>query len=348
MATDDRSPTIHWHRTALDPAVLRELHERSDLRGFLQTLGYLGTLGATGALAWYSAYHWPIWLTVLLVFGHGMAFAFQINAIHELGHGTVFRTRWLNDVFCYLHSWLGWINHLIFDASHVRHHRYTLHPPADLEVVLPQKFTVKEFFLRGFINPHGFVTTFWRQVQRAGGRFFGQWEHYLFPETEPAKRRKPVWWSRCMLAGHVLVVAVAIYQQWWMLIVLVTLAPFYGAWLFLLCNLTQHIGLKDNVPDFRLCCRTIYLNPVLRFLYWHMNWHTEHHMYAAVPCYKLAKLHHLIRHELPHCPNGLVESWKQIAEIQARQKIEPGYQFVAQLPTPTRSNAFAVTAPAAS
>jgi len=75
-------------------------------------------------------------------------------------------------------------------------------------------------------------------------------------------------------------------------------APFYGGWLFFLCNNTQHIGLQDHVPDFRLCCRTFALHPVTRFHYWQMNYHTEHHMYAAVPCYNLGKLHALIRHDL--------------------------------------------------
>ena len=44
-------------------------------------------------------------------------------------------------------------------------------------------------------------------------------------------------------------------------------------------------GLQDYVPDFRLCYRRFLVNPVVRFLYWHMNFHIEHHMYAAVPCY---------------------------------------------------------------
>ena len=60
--------------------------------------------------------------------------------------------------------------------------------------------------------------------------------------------------------------------------VLITLAPFYGGGLQWLCNNTQHIGLQDDVPDFRLCCRTVILNPVVSFLYWRMNYHTEHHM----------------------------------------------------------------------
>jgi fatty acid desaturase len=66
-----------------------------------------------------------------------------------------------------------------------------------------------------------------------------------------------------------------------------------------------------------------------------MNYHTEHHMFAAVPCYRLGKLHRLIAHEMPWCPNGLRETWKHIAEILERQEREPEYQYVAELPEPT-------------
>lgn len=40
---------------------------------------------------------------------------------------------------------------------------------------------------------------------------------------------------------------------------------------------------------FRLCVRSITLNPISEFLYLHMNWHTEHHMFAAVRCYHLPR-----------------------------------------------------------
>jgi fatty acid desaturase len=86
------------------------------------------------------------------------------------------------------------------------------------------------------------------------------------------------------------------------------------------------------VPDFRLCCRTVELNPVLRFLYWQMNYHTEHHMYAAVPCYNLRKLHKAILADMPPCPNGLVAAWRQIITIMRRQAVDPTYQYVAPLP----------------
>jgi fatty acid desaturase len=43
-----------------------------------------------------------------------------------------------------------------------------------------------------------------------------------------------------------------------------------------------------------------------------MNWHTEHHMYAAVPCYNLAELHEAIKHDLPPTPDGLVAVWTRM------------------------------------
>jgi fatty acid desaturase len=81
-----------------------------------------------------------------------------------------------------------------------------------------------------------------------------------------------------------------------------------------------------------VCCRTFYLNPVLQFLYWHMNYHTEHHMYAGVPCYNLGRLHRRIRHEMPPCPRGLIQTWREIRDILRRQAEDPSYQHFPSLP----------------
>jgi fatty acid desaturase len=132
--------------------------------------------------------------------------------------------------------------------------------------------------------------------------------------------------------GQALIVGVSLYLGLWLVPILVTLAPFYGGGLQYLCNKTQHVGLQDNVPDFRLCCRTIILNSFVRFLYWHMNYHTEHHMYAAVPCYNLGRLHEQVKSDLPHCPEGLLATWKEIVAILQKQKVDSKYQYVADLP----------------
>ena len=255
--------------------------------------------------------------------------------MHELGHGTVFLTRALNAFFDRVFGFLGWINFHMFEASHARHHRYTLHPPDDLEVVLPMKIMVKQFFQSAFINFGSFWWHLKNTVRIARGRFEGEWEQKLFPASDPRGRRRPVRWARFLLIGHGMIIAMAALTGQWLLPLLITFAPFYGGWLFFLCNNTPHIGLQDNVGDFRLCCRTFTLNPVAQFLYWHMNYHIEHHMYAAVPCYRLGRLHRAIRHDLPPTPRGIAATWKKIAAIQERQKTDPDFQYVPPLPKTT-------------
>ncbi|MEW6752697.1 MAG: fatty acid desaturase [Candidatus Latescibacterota bacterium] len=334
---DDTQDTrrIAWHRTRIDRATLAALNQRSDALGLLQTLGYLSVLTATGAAAWYASAQQAWAWFALALFVHGTCYAFMVNGFHELCHSTVFRTQWLNVFFLHLLSFLGWLNPVHFWTSHQEHHKYTLHPPEDGEVVLPQKLTLKGYLKGGFVNPWGLYFTLRNVVRRAVfGKLQPGWESVLFPPANADGRRRLFRWDRVLLAGHGLLVGVSLYLGAWQLPVLVTLAPFWGAWLHLLCNTTQHIGLQDNVPDFRLCTRTILLGPVVRFLYWHMNYHIEHHMYAAVPCYRLGALHAAIRHELPHCPRGLVAAWRQILPILRRQRVEPDYQFVPELPVP--------------
>ena len=340
MAEDiQETRRITWYRTKLDRDLLAHLNKRSDFWGFVQTLGYLGTLTATGALAWWTTLHqaWYWWIPAFYL--HGMCYAFIINGFHELVHSSVFRTQWLNVFFLYVLSFLGWYNPIHFWASHTEHHKYTLHPPDDGEVVLPVKLTLKAFLTNAFVNPKGAYHRIRGTIRRG---FFGHlgpgWDMVLFPPENVDGRRRLFLWDKVMTFGHVVLVGVSLYLGWWQLIVLVTLGSFYGGWLFFLCNNAQHVGLTDNAPDFRLCTRTIILNPVVRFLYWHMNYHIEHHMYAAVPCYRLGKLHKAIRHDLPPCPRGLVATWREIIAILKRQKEEPDYQYLPKIPDGTAAN----------
>jgi len=337
MSDSRMSPRIPWYRPALPRDELRMLTRRSDAKGFIYCAAYLGLVAATGTSIVLLTGSAPWWTIVLLLVVHGTIFAFMINGFHELTHGTVFRTKWLNEAFLWVFSFLGWYSFLGFRASHTRHHAYTLHPPDDQEVLLPRTITLKGFLLTAFVNPIGFYNNVRQTIRLASGVIEGTWQQRIFGDGAtrpggPIDRRNHIRWARLLLFGHAAIVAGGVASGLWMLPVVTTLGRFYGSWLHGLCNSTQHIGLTDNVNDFRLCCRTIELNPIVRFLYWQMNYHTEHHMYAAVPCYNLRALHLTLRHDLAPTVVGLRRAWIHIAEILKRQKTDPDYHYVPVLP----------------
>ncbi len=286
----------------------------------------------SGAAACYAAGRFPLPVVLLILFIHGTFFNFLLNAFHEFCHKSVFKTKILNNVFLQVMSFLSWNNPVLFWTTHQEHHKYTLHPPPDQEVILPINMTFTTFLKNAVVGPWKLYGRLKEFSRLSFGKLEGEWEPFLFPESAPARRRNLFNFARIELGGQILIIAVSLYFHLWMIPIVVTLAPFYGGWLQFLCNNTQHIGLMDNVPDFRLCTRTIILNPFVRFLYWHMNYHIEHHMYAAVPCYNLGKLHEQIKADLPHCPVGLLETWREISAILKKQKMDPKYQYVAELP----------------
>lgn len=331
MSSKRSTPSIAWYRTPVEREIMQALNKRSDWKAFLQTGAHIGLILLTGAMAWQVQDRLYLLLPVLWLYG--TFFVFLLNATHELSHNSVFKTRFLNEFFLRLFCFIGWRSYVMFWSSHAEHHKYTLHQPEDLEVVLPRKLTLGEFLRTAFVDPWTFYDTMKRTVGLSLGRVSGEWEEYLLEMANNEKRRQLFNWARLQLVGHAAIVGVSIYFELWLLPVLTTFAVFYGGWLRFLCNNTQHTGLRDDVADFRLCARTVLLNPFFRFLYWHMNFHIEHHMYAAVPCYNLAKLHRAIRHDLPPSPSGLVAAWKEIIAIVKQQRVEPEYQYIPELPT---------------
>ena len=332
MSDASAKQRIKWYRSPVAPADLARLNQRSDRKGMLQTLGFLALLLCSGGIAWVAVGRAHPLIALALIYLHGALYAFLVNGFHELCHKTVFRTPALNIIFRNIYSFLGWYNHVSFWASHQAHHRYTLHPPDDLEVVLPRELTLRSYLSFAIVNPRGFLLRLKSVIRLSFGHIDNEWEQALFPPEATAERRALFNWARLLLVGHGLILAVSLYLGWWLLPVLVTLAPFYGGGFQFLLNEAQHIGLSDEVSDYRLNTRTILLNPALGFLYWQMNYHIEHHMYAAVPFYHLAELHDLVKADTPAPTRGVVGTWRQIIPILRRQRGEPEYMFVPELP----------------
>lgn len=317
----DHASRVKWYRTEVDKAELKKLMERSDARGLVQSLLMLGLSVATGALAYYSFLYWPWWVTVLTVFLHGSIYCFhgEHAAIHELSHGTPFKNKKLNAFFYGLFGFLAWSNVVRFRQSHTQHHMVTVHTDRDLEVELP--WLASSFMWLGHwtFDWSLWLTNFGRIFRHSFGVLRGEWEYRLFPETEQKLRRKLFNYARFVLIGHLVLATVFILTGHWFLIVLVTFGAFWCTGVAWLVTYTQHAGLPGDVADFRICCRSVKVNPFTRFLHWQMDYHIEHHMFAAVPFYNLKKVRQLIEHDLPEY-ESILASWKKMRPILKEQR----------------------------
>ncbi len=345
---------VQWYRSRMAPERFRALSKRSDRQGWIQAGGHLALLTVTGGAVFYfwSIAHWPAFFVAL--FAHGTFGSFLSGtAPHELGHGTVFQTKRLNKVFLYLFSLLSWWNPFDYASSHTYHHRYTLHPEADRENLLPlhpnvgRTFLLQLFTINLFTTPGrtfgkgGLISTIWVTCLDAIGRVgpsdipSNEWLNALHAD-QPLERRKSMWWSRAQLAFHGSVLLLAIATGLWVLPLIFTVFSFIANWLSYFVALPQHCGLRDNVADFRKSVRSIRLPRFVEFLYWHMNWHTEHHMYAGVPCYHLRALHEEVKDDMPE-PRSLRGAWREMLETWERQKVDPSYQFDTPLPATAKT-----------
>ena len=333
---------IRWYRCPIEPAKLRELTTRKDLRGFFQTLGHIALIAITGVATWLFFEH-RIWLGfALALFAHGTIYSFLASATHELAHGTVFKTKRLNNIFLYFLSLISWFNFYDYKMSHTYHHLYTLHPRGDREVHLPNSPTLHPLHLLQLLTlnllggrgePYSFpiIPNIRATVKLAfTGKYSNEWLEAVYVGQEEARRRS-IRWARIILLFNAAIVAVSVVFRLWPLPLIVTLAPFTANLWRYLVYVPMHTGLKDNVPDFRLCVRSITLDPFSHFIYWRMNWHLEHHMFAAVPCYNLRRLYKTLASDMPR-PCTLVGSWREMRETWKRQKKDPDYQFETPLP----------------
>jgi fatty acid desaturase len=333
--------SVPWYRCPIDRKELQTLSKRRNLRGWVQAVGHLLLLAATGGITYYC-FAEGIWVGFGLgLFAHGTIYSFIPGLVtHELSHGTVFATKSLNAFFLRLYSLISWTDFHHYKRSHTFHHLYTLHPRGDREVVLPinPRLDALQILWLFTFNVPRFRLVLRNTVRLAfTKRFSREWSDAIFPPEAQAARRQAVNWARIMLAFHGALIAVSIVLQLWVLPLLITFGIFIANWWAYFIGLTMHTGLRDNVPDFRLCCRSIKLDPFSQFIYWYMNYHTEHHMYAAIPCYNLPKLAKTIAWDMPQ-PRTVAGAWREMRETHRRQQKDPSYQYDTPLPEHNRTD----------
>jgi fatty acid desaturase len=142
--------------------------------------------------------------------------------------------------------------------------------------------------------------------------------------------------ARWHVAIYVATVLVAL-ATWSILpFMLVGLPRIFGTWHMVMTGLLQHIGLADNVTDHRLNTRTVYMNPISRWIYWNMNYHVEHHMFPTVPYHALPALHDLVKHDLPAPSPSMWHAYKEVWPVLLKQLRYEDHYLRRELPPTAR------------
>jgi Na+-transporting NADH:ubiquinone oxidoreductase subunit F len=325
LAVEKGLAEAEWYTTPVPKQEMRKLLERRNGPAIRDTALLFFLLLAT---AYFTVALWGTWWVVLPYLIYAVLYGTSSDSRwHECGHGTAFKTDWMNSMVYEIASFMVMRESVVWRWSHNRHHSDTIIVGRDPEIQIPRPPEICALFLSLF-NVGGYCGYFPSLFRHALGRMSAD-ERTFIPESEFSKVYRNAW---ICVALYALVIASAIVWQSWIPIFLFVLPQFFGTWLMIIHNTTQHAGLAENVLDHRLNCRTVYMNPISRFIYWNMNYHVEHHMFPLVPYHALPDLHRVIKSDCPPPYPTILSAWREIIPTVLRQLKDPTHHIKRQLP----------------
>jgi fatty acid desaturase len=316
-----------WYHTDIPRKVMKDLMARSDgpaLRDSIIYYGAMVVLAGAGIALWPSWWSAPFWLAYGVLYGSA-----SDSRWHEAGHGTAFRTQWMNTVVYQIACFMIVRNPASWKWSHTRHHTDTYIVGRDPEIAVMRPPSFLRLML-SYVGIRDLINGLRRMVYNATGRLDPEEQTYI-PQSE---------WPRVVRVARVWIMiyaataALAIWMGSILPFMVIGLPRIYGAWHHVLTGLLQHGGLADNVIDHRLNSRTVLMNPISRFIYWNMNYHIEHHMFPMVPYHALPRLHALIKDDLPPATPSIIAGYREMWPA-LRQQLSNENHFVKRTLPPT-------------
>ena len=306
-----------WYHTEVARKDMKALMQRANspaIRDTVVLFACMIAFAGAGIALWPSLWSIPFWLAYGVLYGSSMD-----SRWHECSHGTAFKTPWMNDVLYNIASFCMVRNPVTWRWSHARHHTDTYIVGRDPEIAIMRP----PVFFKLIANFFGLFDAYagWsRMLLNASGKIDAQ-EATFIPASEQPKVIRT---ARIWVAIYAATIALALALHSILPLMVIGLPRLYGAWHHVMTGLLQHGGLADNVIDHRLNSRTVYMNPVSRFIYWNMNYHVEHHMFPMVPYHALPRLHAMIKHDLPapnrSIPQAFAEMWPALRRQLASEE----------------------------
>jgi fatty acid desaturase len=295
---------VFERRDLIGPAELHALSVKSNVRGFLQLGSHLGAVILSGYLLLISLH--TVWLPPIFIV-HGVLLNFLYAGQHELSHWTVFRTARLNELFGRLFGFILLYPRDFDQVQHFAHHRHTQNWQRDGELCR-NRYTLTSYLL-WVLGPTYWYTRIRRIVRFAFGVVS---EPYIPASRKPAMVREARW----HLAGYAAIIALSVWMHSWLalevwLLPMLLLKPVHQ-----LQNTIEHLGLP-HIDSITLNTRSTRTNAVMRWMAWNMQYHTAHHAFPGVPCYRLPALHQHIFVANDHSPPTMSYFGFQAAVIRA-------------------------------
>ncbi|KJS10992.1 MAG: fatty acid desaturase [Hoeflea sp. BRH_c9] len=317
--------SAEWYHTDVPRKAMKEMMKRKDGPAIRDTVIWLGSMIV---LAGIGVALWPSWWSAPFFLAYGVLYGSATDSRwHECGHGTAFKTRWMNDVVYQIASFMIMRNPVTWRWSHTRHHTDTIIVGLDPEIVFMRPPELARILLNffGVIDAFNAMSA---MLRNAFGIISAE-ERTFVPDTE---QPKVIFIARVWFAIYAAVIALAISTGSILPLMLVGLPRLYGAWHHVMTGLLQHGGLAENVIDHRLNSRTVYMNPLSRFIYWNMNYHVEHHMFPMIPYHALPELHALIKDDLPAPNTSILDGYREMWPAVLRQLRYEDYFVRRELP----------------
>ncbi|WP_158150085.1 fatty acid desaturase family protein [Pantoea agglomerans] len=324
-AVEEGLSGAEWYTPPVPRKTLKELMKRKDGPAIRDTFIWISLLiisGAAGVALWGT-----YWAIIPFIFYGVLYGSASDSRWHECGHGTAFKTPWMNNVVYQVASFMTLREPTVWRWTHTRHHTDTIIVGRDPEIssVRPPEFL--KMFLNIFNINNGFNAII-SVIRHAFGSMTDE-ERSFVPEME---------WKKVFVVARVwvlvfsaIITACALTHSI-LPAVLIGLPSLYGAFYITIFGYTQHAGLAEDVTDHRLNTRTVYMNRMHRFMYWNMNYHLEHHIFPMIPYHALPTLHEEIKKYSPKPYHGLISAWKEIIPTLIRQRKDPAYHIVQKIP----------------
>ena len=329
QALDIGLANAEWYKTDIPRARMKELMQRSDgpaTRDTILWIGFMIIFAGLGAYLWPNPWSIPFFLAYGVLYGSG-----GDSRWHEFGHGTAFKTAWKNEFFYQIACFVIMRNPVTWRWSHSRHHTDTIIVGRDPEIAAmrpPDLFKL----LINFVGLIDVPTAMSQMVRYTFGKLDDGEKDYI-----PASEHEKVFFvARIWFAIYLATTVAALWMQSILPFMIIGLPRMYGCWHGLLCGVTQHIGLAEDVLDHRQNCRTVLMNPISRFIYLNMNYHVEHHMFPMVPYYRLPDLHEEMKNDCPKPYSSFFDAYREIIPTVIRQLRDPTYFARRVLPESAR------------